>query len=120
MRKTKQMKPEEQLTYEERKRLFFEKADSGYYTRPAKPKVAVVTLPVSPKIAKAVKANPESVRVSARGEDGIAVVEGPRGNPNNVTVRVDLVAEVDAQGLPVWDRCGVVHEYNAFDALRRD
>ena len=46
------MKPEEQLTYEERKRLFFEKVDSGYYTRPAKPKVAVVTLPVSQKIAK--------------------------------------------------------------------
>ena len=114
------MKPEEQLTYEERKRLFFEKVDSGYYTRPAKPKVAVVTLPVSQKIAKAVKANPESVRVSARGEDGIAVVERPRGNSTGIMVRVDLVAEVDAQGRPVWDRCGVVHEYDPLGDLRRD
>jgi hypothetical protein len=119
-REPKQMKPEEQLSYEERKRRFFEKVDSGYYTRPAKPKVPVVTLPVSPKIAEAVRANPESVRVSARGEDGIAVIEGPRGNPTGVIVRIDLVSDVDAQGRPVWPKVGVVHEYNPLGALRRD
>jgi hypothetical protein len=121
MRKAKQMKLEEQLSYEERKRLFFEKLDSGYYFRPAKPKVPVVTLPVSPKIAEAVRTNPESVRVSARGADGIAVIEGPKGNPNHVTVRVDLVSEVDAEGRPVWPMAAAVHQYDPLDALgRRD
>jgi hypothetical protein len=113
------MKPEDELSYEERKKLFFERLDNGYYFRPAKPKVAIVTLPVSPKIAAAVSANPESVRVSARGADGIAVIEGPKGNLNHVTVRVDLVSEVDAQGRPVWPTAGAVHQYNPLDALGR-
>ena len=98
--------------YEERRRLFFERLDNGYYSKPAKPKVAVVTLPVSEKIAEAVRVNPGSVGVSARGADGIAVVEGPKGNPNNVMVRVELVSEVDAAGRPVWRKAGAVHEYN--------
>jgi hypothetical protein len=116
------MRPEEQgLSYEERKRRFFERLDSGYYFREPQPKpVAVVTLPVSDKIAKAVRASPNSVRLSARGEDGIAVVEGPRSNPHHVTVRVDQVMEVDAVGRPVWPKTGAVHEYNPHDALRRD
>jgi len=116
------MKPEEQeLSYEERKKLFFEKVDSGYYFGDPQPKpVAVVTLPVSDRIAEAARTNPNSVRVSARGADGIALVEGPRANPHHVVVRVDLVAEVDRFGRPVWDRPGVAHEYNPLDALRRD
>jgi len=115
------MKPEEQSLYhEDLKRRFFEKVDSGCFTRPAKPKVPVVTLPVSEKIAEAVRANPESLRVSARGEDGIALVEGPRGNPAHVTVRIDYVAEVDADGRPVWPKARVVHEYNPMDVLKKD
>lgn len=79
----------------------------------AKPKpTPVLTLPVSDKIAEAVAANPESVRVSARGADGIAVVEGPRRNSTNVVVRVDLVREVDAEGRPIYDARGVEHEYD--------
>jgi hypothetical protein len=112
------MKPDEtNVPYEELKRRFLEKVDSGVFTRPAKPKVPVVTIPVSEKVAKAVRANAESLRISARGEDGISVIEGARRNPI-VTVRVDQVAEVDAQGRPVWGAARVVHEYNPPDALK--
>jgi hypothetical protein len=86
----------------------------------AKPKpVAVVTVPLSDKHAAVVVGNPESVRVSARRDDGMSVLMKPQGNPHHVTVRVDWVREVDANGRPVWDRFGAVHEYNTLDALRR-
>jgi hypothetical protein len=79
---------EQDLSLEERKRRFFERLDNGYYFRPS---VAVLSLPVTEQLAEAVTANPESVRVSARRADGVSVVGGPRGNPNHVSVRVDLV-----------------------------
>lgn len=86
-----------------------------------KPKpTAVLALPVSDKIAEAAGANPKTVRVSARGADGIAIVEGPRSNPHNVTVRVDWVREVDSDGHPIYNSGGVVHEYDPRTALRRD
>jgi hypothetical protein len=81
-----------------------------------KPKpTPVLSLPVSDKIADAAKGNPASVRVSARGEDGIAVVEGPRHNPHNVTVRVDWVRQVGPDGRPIYEGAGVVHEYNPIE-----
>jgi hypothetical protein len=85
-----------------------------------KPKpVPVVSVPVSEKIADAVKTNPGSVRVTARDADGVSRFEGPLRNPQHVTVRVDLVQEVDANGRPVYhDRGGVVSEYNPIDRLR--
>jgi hypothetical protein len=86
----------------------------------AKPKpVAVVTVPVSDRDAAVIAANPESVRVSARRDDGVSVLMKPQGNPHHVTVMVDWVREVDASGRPVRDCGGVVHEYNPLDALRR-
>jgi hypothetical protein len=113
------MKPretDEQLPYEELKRRFFEKLDN--YDFLPKSKVPVVTLPVSETIAEAVRANPQSVRVSARGSNGVSVVGGPRRNSTHVTVRVDDVAEVDGVGRPIWPQARVVHEYNPFDALK--
>ena len=87
----------------------------------AKPKpVAVLVVPVSDKIAAAAKASPETVRVSARDVNGLHIVEGPRRNPQHVTVCVDWVREVDASGQPIWGRSGAVHEYQPLDALRRD
>lgn len=107
------MNEAEQLTHEERRKRFYERLNSGAFIRDAKPKpTPVVTVPVSEKIAEAVKANPGSVRVSARGADGIAVVEGPRRNPSGVTVRVDLVRELDGEGRPIYEGSGVVHEYD--------
>jgi hypothetical protein len=110
-----EMKPEEQnLPYEELKRRFFEKVDNYFLEtggRP-KPKVAVVTIPVSEKDAAVIAANRESLWISARREDGVSVLMKPQGNPAEVTVRVDLVSGVDEEGRPVWSK--VVHEYNPF------
>jgi hypothetical protein len=80
--------------------------------------VPVLVIPVSEKVAAAAKANPESVRVSARSAEDVHVVEGPRRN-EVVHVRVDRVAEVDANGRPVWDQGGAVHEYDPLAALKR-
>ena len=58
----------------------------------AKPKpTPVLTVPVSDKLAVAVRANPESVRVHARDKDGVWLFEGPQRNLNNITVKVALV-----------------------------
>jgi hypothetical protein len=84
---------------------------------PAKPKVPVVSVPVTEQFAEVVAANPESVRVVARREDGVSVLARPEDNPL-VRVRVDLVREVDACGRPVWPKGGAVHEYNPLDALK--
>jgi hypothetical protein len=87
----------------------------------AKPKpVAVVSVPVSDRDAAVIAANPQSVRVSARREDGVSVLMMPQHNPHHVTVMTDWVREVDANGRPIWDRQGVVADYNPLDALRRD
>jgi hypothetical protein len=50
--------------------------------------VAVLTIPVDDVIAKAVKANPDSVRIRARGADGIPVVGGPKRNDEGIKLRV--------------------------------
>jgi hypothetical protein len=57
----------------------------------AKPKIVAT---VSPKMAEAIKANPSSLRVSAKGAEEVTVVDRPR--------RTELleVLEVDGQGRP--------------------
>jgi hypothetical protein len=85
----------------------------------AKPKVAVVTVPLSAGDAAVVAKNPESVRVSARREDGVSLLMRPVPNAL-VKVCVEQVQEVDGWGRPVWPKAGAVHEYNPLDALRRD
>ena len=62
-----------------------------------KPKQAVVAV-VSDKLADAARANPESVRVSARSEDDTIVVDRPR------RTEVLEVLEVDAEGRPAVAR----------------
>jgi hypothetical protein len=54
-----------------------------------------------------------------RGGTTVSVLMKPQGNQHHVTVRVDLVREVDHNGRPIWERCGLVHEYNPLEALRR-
>lgn len=86
----------------------------------AKPKpVAVVSVPVSDKDAEVIASNPESVRVSARRADGVTVLAKPESNSLNVTVRTDLVRDVNAYGQPVWDEPGVVSDYHPWQGLRR-
>ncbi len=77
----------------------------------------VAVLPVSARMAEAVKSNPESVRLTARGADGVTVIERPQRNSATVTVMVDYVSEVDAAGRPVWDHPGAVHEYDPYSRL---
>jgi|SRR5262249_19385967 len=103
------------MSLEERRKQFLKRIEAGnFYRLP----IPVAVVPVSDKIAKAVKANPESVRVSARGADGISIIERPHRNPQNVTVMVDYVREVDANGRPVWDRPGVVlSDYDPYSRL---
>jgi hypothetical protein len=114
-------------------------------TRKPKSKPAVLA-PVSDKMAEAVKANPESLRLSAKGDDGVTVIERPweKRPTSNMTV-----IEVDANGRPLlaygFDRetgsygtvqfqggygpptpntkaaemrAGAKHEYNPLDALK--
>jgi hypothetical protein len=114
------MKPQHQPTHEELQRELEEKLASGYYFRRKPAPVPVLTVPISEKVAAAAESNPDSVRVAARTEFGEHVVEGPRRNANNVTVRVDHVTEVDGAGRPVWGVARVVSDYNPFDALKRD
>jgi len=107
------MKPDEGLSLEERRKRFFERIENEPL-RPAKPKpTPVVTLPVSENVAQAAKAHPESVRIAARDANGMSVIEGPRPK-SIVTVCVDYVREVDANGRPVWPQAGTVHEYNPY------
>jgi hypothetical protein len=102
---------------------------------PPKPKPKPrIELEVSPRIAEAVKADPLSVRVSARADE-MALVE--RARPTEI---IDVV-EVDEAGRPKLSRrvdCatgeaslveyrdgyrqgpGVQHEYDPFAALKRD
>ncbi len=106
-------KKKDEIDREARERLAAELYAEALRIPSAKPKpVAVLTVPVSERIAKAAQANPQSVRVSACGQDGVSVFDGAKHNSNRVVVRVDLVREVDAQGRPVWDQARVVHEYN--------
>jgi len=76
---------------EERKREIL--ASVGAWPRKAKPKQTVVA-EVSEKVAAAARANPESVRVAARGADDTLVVERVRRS------EIIDVLEVDAQGRP--------------------
>jgi hypothetical protein len=100
---------------------FEEKLASGYYIRDAKPKpVAVVTVPVSNEHAEVIAANPASVRLHARRADGVNVMMNPQRNENHVTVRYDLVREIDEHGRPVWDDGpNVVSDYHPWSGLRR-
>ena len=98
-----------------------------------KPKPAVMAV-VSDKLAEAARANPDSVRVSARSDDGTSVFERPRR-----LERLEVL-EVDSEGRPALARCydvatnswgtvefkdghrqlaGAVHEYDPLSALKR-
>jgi hypothetical protein len=96
---------------------FQEKLASGYYIRDAKPKpVAVVTVPVSHEFAKTV--DPETVRVHGRRADGVAVMEMPKRN-DIVTIRYDLVGDVNELGQPIYEERTVQSEYHPWSGLTR-
>jgi hypothetical protein len=92
---------------------FFERLDAGEFNRKPKP-TPVAIVPISERVAQVAKANPEGVRISARDGDGVTVFEKPQLNAR-VTVMVEHVQEVDAQGRPVWP--SVVSEYDPISRL---
>ena len=91
----------EGLTYEEKRKLFFERLDGDYYFKPAKPKVPVVSVPVTPAVAEVAKANREGVALVVRRNDGVSMFARAQSNPLGLGVMVTLVQEVDEDGLPV-------------------
>jgi hypothetical protein len=84
---------------EEEKRAILDKYPEPPRRKPSqpKPKPALVAT-VSEKLAEAAKANPESVRVSARAADQTVVVDRPR------RTEVLEVLEVDVEGRPARAR----------------
>jgi hypothetical protein len=115
---------------ETKARLAVIRAEKKAAAEAAKPKVVAT---VSPKMAEAIKANPTSLRVSAKGADETVVVDRPR------RTEVMEVVEVDAGGRPARVRrfdCasgetsvleyvggyrqppGAVHVYDPFAALK--
>jgi len=80
---------------------FFERLESDYYFKPAKPKVPVVTMPVTWAVAEAAKANPNGVRLSVPRADGVTLFVRAQANPLGLSVTVEVVEEVDEDGLPV-------------------
>ena len=76
-----------------------------------------MTVPVSDNFARTV--DPASVSVHGRRADGVLMSEKPKRN-DIVTVRYDLVREIDENGRPVWDHDGgVVSDYHPWSGLRR-
>jgi hypothetical protein len=82
----------------------FERRDKAFWERIktpiplAKPKVAVLSLPVPDDWTRV---DPKSVVVHGRREDGVVVIGRPQANPLHVEVKIDWVREVDADGRPV-------------------
>jgi hypothetical protein len=121
---------------EEEKRAILDKYPEPPRRKPPqpKPKPALVAT-VSEKLAEAVRANPESVRLSALAEDQTVVVDRPR------RTEVLEVLEVDVDGRPARARrydavtnewgfvefsqgyrqlSGAVHSYDQLSALQRE
>lgn len=119
------------LTMTDEEFLAMRRARRAARAEAAKPKLEVA---VSPKIVEAVKANPTSLRISARAADGTTVIDRPR------QTEVIEVLEVDAEGRPAlarrfdvatnaWGLCeyregyrqpaGAVSDYSPLSALER-
>jgi hypothetical protein len=84
---------------------------------PIKPAATrVLTVPVSERVAAAVKANPRDVLIAVRAADGTTLLERPVSS-SRVTVRIDCVRDVDALGRPIYPKAGAVSDYNPYDRL---
>jgi len=86
--------------------------------KPAPKPTAAIGAEVSPQLAEAAKANPQSVRISANAADGTTVVDRPWQHPNHVRVRSDLVEEI-RDDRPVYrGQNRVEWDYDIFATLR--
>jgi hypothetical protein len=88
------------LSPEERRRQFYEWLDA-WQISPAKPRVAVVTVPVTAAVADAVMADPDAVRIVLFRPNGGSKFERPQGNALGLGVTVGWAEGVGPDGLPV-------------------
>jgi hypothetical protein len=103
--------------YEKLEREFEEALASPLPKAKPKPK-ALITGLVSDQLAEAIKAKPESARLTAEATNGTVVMERPWQDPNTVRVLTERVLEV-RNGQPVYDN-RAVSDYDIFRALRND
>jgi hypothetical protein len=89
------------MTYEEKRRLFFERLESDYYFKLVKGTVPVVSVPVTEAVAEVAKANCEGVTLVIRRDDGVTVIARPQCNALGLGVTVTWVQELNEHGLPV-------------------
>jgi hypothetical protein len=94
------MKSKAEMTHEEKRKLFFERLDNGYYRDRCLGlnKVPVVAVPVTLAVADAAKANLEGVAVIVKRMDGVTLLGRAQHNSLGVGVRVAVVREVDDEG----------------------
>jgi hypothetical protein len=126
-----------ELTFEEEVQALLKTMPPMPWPEP-KPKPAVL-VQTSERMAAAIKTNPESLRVSAKDNAGVTIIERPwHKRPDRLPSdkrqynTVEVIA-VDGNGRPLraqtkdaglvqyedgYQRSGVKHEYNPLDALR--
>ena len=75
-------------TVEQWEARFYAEIEAWVRGEPFPEPVAVLTIPVDDKIAKAVKANPSTIRIRVRGADGIAIIGGAKRNDEGIKLRV--------------------------------
>jgi hypothetical protein len=83
------------------------------YKRPEPPPEPEVLIKVTGPTAAKVRDNPAGVFVGVREPDGVTTMERRR-----VTVLVDQVRAVDADGRPVYPAAGAVHVYEPYERLK--
>jgi hypothetical protein len=86
--------------WEEKRKLFYERLDNGYYRDRCLGlnKVPVVAVPVTAAIAEEAKANLEGVAIVIRRPDKVTLYGRPQRNRLGLGVRVGVVQEVDDEG----------------------
>jgi len=94
------MKSKAEMTHEEKRKLFFERLDNGYYRDRCLGlnKVPVVAVPVTAAVADAAKANLEGVAIVIRRTDGVTLFGKAQRNRLGLGVRVGVVQEIDDEG----------------------
>jgi hypothetical protein len=94
------MKSKAEMTHEEKRKLFFERLDNGYYRDRCLGlnKVPVVAVPVTVAVADAAKSNLEGVAIVIRRTDGVTLFGRAQHNRLGLGVRVGVVQEIDDEG----------------------
>ena len=102
------------MSYEEKKRLLYEKLAQGFPRD--KPKVDFVTVPINPTDAEVIRRRPESLRLHAQRDDGVTVLMRPLQRDTSKSSWIALQRWTPMAD-PFWPKAGAEHEYNPLDRL---